>query len=305
MDSSQPEIPAGAQEINVAVLFADVAGSTRLYEQLGDAQALATISQCLELARECGANYGGRLVKTIGDEAMLVFPVADQAAAAAAEIQSRMVLLGKANGVKLAFRIGFHFGGAIERDGDVFGDSVNTAARLVSLAKGGQIILSDATAQAMSTFMRRTLRELDLVSLKGKEHGVRIVELVWNDPSDLTTLVSAPKARAVAIELEYGGRTTRLEANASMLSLGRSDENDVVIADKRASRHHARIERRHDKVVLVDQSSNGTYVTFDGEQEFMLHRQEIALRGHGQICFGHSRSAEASDPVSFDCVESG
>ena len=291
-------------EHDVAVMFADIAGSTRLYEQLGDAKALATIGQCLELAANSSAGYGGRLVKTIGDEVMIVFSAADQAAAAAAEIQSRMAELGRTTGVRLAFRIGVHVGGAIEQDGDLYGDSVNTAARMTGIAKGGQIILSDAAAQAMSPFMRRNLRELDVVSVKGKEQDIRIVELVWSDATDLTMLVTSPVNVGAALELRYGTETIRIDAGTAVVTLGRADHNDVVIADRRASRDHARIERRHDKFALVDQSSNGTYVTFDGEKEFMLHRQEIMLRGRGRLSFGHSGEVDVADSMSFVCVES-
>lgn len=290
-------------ETTIAVMFADIAGSTHLYEQLGDAKALATVTQLLELARDCSAGYGGRLVKTIGDEVMIVFPTADQAAAAAAEIQGRTAELGRNTGLRLRFRIGFHAGDAIEREGDLYGDSVNTAARLVALAKGGQIILSEATSQQMSGFMRRNLRELDMVSVKGKEHDIRLVELLWTDASDLTMLVSSPVKVGAALELRYGTETIRLDAGSSVLALGRADHNDVVIADRRASRDHARIERRHDKFALVDQSSNGTYVTFDGEPEFMLHRQEVLLRGRGRISFGHSGAIDPADSMTFSCVE--
>src|SRR3954466_6441724 len=124
------------------VLFADVCDSTQLYERLGDAQALATMSRCLEMARGVAIQSGGRLVKTMGDELMLVFPTAKEAAKAAVGIQERMSSVPRVAGLRLDFRIGFHFGDAIEQDGDVFGDSVNTAARIVALAKAGQILTS-------------------------------------------------------------------------------------------------------------------------------------------------------------------
>jgi adenylate cyclase len=288
----------------VAVLFADVAGSTRLYEQLGDAQALATISRCIELAQEVAAGFDGRLVKTIGDEAMLVFPTADQAAAAAAEIQSRMSALARADGLRVAFRIGFHFGHAIERDdGDVFGDSVNTAARMVALAKGGQIILSQSTANELSPYLRPHLRELDAVTLKGKDRDIDIVELAWQNRADLTELVTRPSRVAAEVDLRHGAQTLRLGADTVVLTLGRDAQNDMVIPDKLASRFHARIERHRDKFVLIDQSSNGTYVTFDGEREFLLHREELPLRGHGHFSLGHPCEADSADAVSFKCGE--
>ena len=86
----------------LAVLFADVAGSTRLYEQLGDALALSTIDQCLALVRDASSGHGGRLVKTIGDEAMVVFPTANQAINAAGEIQLRMNSLVNERNLELA-----------------------------------------------------------------------------------------------------------------------------------------------------------------------------------------------------------
>ena len=195
-------------DLSLAVMFADVAGSTRLYEQVGDSRALALVTRCLELARDAAAGYSGRLVKTIGDEAMLVFPTADGAAAAAAEIHGKMTELAIAENLRLAFRIGFHVGPAIERDGDVFGDSVNTAARLVALAKGGQIILSASTAEALSPYLRGHVREVDVLTVKGKEKDIGIVELVWQDSADLTTVTTRPVLRGVDFELRYGARTS-------------------------------------------------------------------------------------------------
>jgi class 3 adenylate cyclase len=285
----------------VAVLFADVSGSTRLYEQLGDVEAHAWISRCLDLATDCGNGHGGRLVKTVGDEVMFVFPTAGQAAAAAKEIQIRMSDLAATSKQRLAFRIGFHHGPAIERDGDFYGDSVNTAARLVALAKGGQIILSSSTAEALPPDVRAEVREVDTVTVKGKEQDISIVELVWQDSADLTSVVSRPAARAAGLVLMHRGRAIRLDATTAGVTLGRDAQNDVVIADKLASRLHAKIERRRDKFALIDQSSNGTYVQFDGENEFLLHREEVLLRGSGRLSFGHPTNDDPAELLSFAC----
>ncbi|MCC7328375.1 MAG: adenylate/guanylate cyclase domain-containing protein [Burkholderiales bacterium] len=292
-----------ATESKLAVLFADIADSTRLYTLLGDTQALAAIGQCLDLARDCGARYGGRLVKTIGDEAMLIFSTADQAASAAADIQLRMSEREPVAGARLAFRIGFHAGLAIEQDGDVFGDCVNTAARMVAVAKGGQIVVSMDSATEMAPYLRRQLRELDVVTVKGKDRDVGIAELLWQDAADRTTLVSRPILRAAMLELRHGAQAIRLDAEKSLLTLGRDAQSDIVIADRLASRLHARIERRRNKFALIDQSTNGTYVTFDGEREFLLHREEVLLRGRGHIGFGHSRVVDSGETVTFACLD--
>jgi len=288
----------------LAVLFADIAGSTRLYEQVGDTRALATVTRSLALAQDCAAAHGGRLIKTICDEVMLVFATADQAAAAASEIQGRMSDLPPIDGVRVAFRMGFNFGPAIESDGDFYGDAVNMASRLVGLAKGGQIILSRATADVLSSRHRGQLRDLDVMTVKGKEQDVGIVELVWQDSADLTAMVARPKARTAELELRQGARTIRLNASTSSLTLGRDAQNDLVIADKLASRFHARIERRRDKFAIVDQSSNGTYVMVEGEGEILLRREEMLLRGRGEISFGHAREADPVLPLTFACIDS-
>ena len=287
----------------MAVLFADIAGSTSLYERIGNTAALAAISRCLDLATASAQGCDGRLVKTIGDEALLLFPTADAAAAAAAETQRRMTETAGGNDLNLGFRIGFHYGAAIETAGDVFGDAVNVAARMVGLAKRGQVILSLSTAPRLSAGLAVQVRELDVLTVKGKEQDIGICELLWQDSSaDLTAMTARPVSRAARLELRHGARTVELGAGPA-LSLGRDAQNDVVIDDRLASRQHARIERRRDKFVLVDQSSNGTYVTVEGEPEILLRREEMILRGRGRISFGHVHDPALGEALAFACID--
>lgn len=286
----------------LAILFADVAGSTRLYEQIGDALALATIGKCLAMVDDVSRGHRGRLVKTIGDEAMVVFASADQAALAAAEIQGRMTEFAQAGNHRIAFRVGFHCGPAIERDGDIFGDSVNVAARMVGLAKSGQVVLSAPTAEALSPALRERLREVDVMTVKGKEKDIGVLELLWQDSADLTSMAPRPKRKAARLALRHGARALELSDTHPAVSLGRDAQNDVVVADRLASRLHAKIERRRDYFMLVDQSSNGTYVTVDGEGEFEVRREEFRLRGRGSISFGHTHD-DAGESVTFACVD--
>lgn len=291
-------------EPDLAVLFADVAGSTRLYEKLGNAQALVAIARCLDLVRAVVEGHGGRVIKNIGDEAMVAFSVVDDTAEAAAEIQGKVLELPPVGGARLALRIGFHFGPAIETGGDVFGDSVNVAARMVALAKGGQVITSDATVTALSPWLRGRFREVDSLTVKGKVQDIRIFELMSQESADeLTALSTRPKAPPARLRLRLGDRKIELGETQPALALGRDPECDVVISDKMASRLHARIERRRDKFVLVDQSSNGTFVTVEGEKEIMLRREELILRGRGQITFGHGAHANPTDVLKFSCAD--
>jgi class 3 adenylate cyclase len=289
---------------DLAVLFADISGSTSLYERIGNAAAFDAISRCLTMAATTAKGRGGRLVKTIGDEALLVFATADDAVEAAGEIQRRMAESNGGNELHLGFRIGLHCGPAIESSGDVFGDAVNVAARMVALAKRGQVILSQATMGRLSPVLAARVRELDLLTVKGKEQDIGICELVWQDSTaDLTAMAVRPVLRASRLLVTQGTRTIELAAGAAALAFGRDAQNDVVVGDPLASRLHARIERRRDKFVLVDQSSNGTFVAVDGEPEIVLRREEVILRGRGTIRFGHSRDSGQGDAIAFACVD--
>jgi len=286
-----------------AVLFADVSGSTRLYEKLGNAEALIAVGQCLDLVRAACEGRSGRVVKTIGDEAMTVFRSVDDAVEAAAEVQAKLAELAPVGGVRLGMRMGFQFGPAIEADGDFYGDSVNVAARMVGLAKAGQVITSSETVEALSPWLRSRFRELDSLTVKGKAEDIRICELLWQESADeLTALSTRPKSQPAKMWLRLGERQIELTESQDALTLGRDLQCDVVIADRMASRMHARIERRRDKFVLIDQSSNGTYVTVEGEKEILVRREELVLRGRGNISFGHAAQPGATEVLTYSCI---
>ena len=288
----------------MAVLFADVSGSTKLYEVLGDALALATIGRCVTLMSTVCVGHGGRVVKTIGDEVMAVFPAADKAAQAAAEMQARIREHPPVGGSRLGIRIGFHVGQAIEAEGDVFGDSVNVAARMAALAKREQIILSAHAADALAPSLRARLRAVDTLSVKGKTQDIGIYELIWQESDeDLTAVATRREALPARIVLRHGTQEIVLDETATTITLGRDAQNDIVIADRKASRLHGRVERRRDKFVIVDQSSNGTFVTIDGEPEIMLRREELMLRGRGHVTFGHAYLDDPTEFLGFSCVD--
>jgi adenylate cyclase len=290
-----------------AVLFADVAGSTSLYEILGDKRAFALIEQCLDTMSRCTAELHGRVVKTIGDAVMAVFETADDAAAAAAEMQLRVTKSGAASGAKLGLRIGFHFGPVVEqeKDGDVFGDTVNLASRLCDLATRGQIITDSETARRLPVLFAGNLRRLYAIQVKGRDKEVDLIELVWQSATEELTSITAPVAKTAGhavLELELGGTRIDVGPDRRKVTFGRDHEADFTIRDDRVSRAHANIEHRRGHFVLADHSSNGTYVTLEEKKEMHVHREELTLLGHGWISFGRPR-AEAHQVVEFRIVE--
>jgi len=300
-DLSTEPPPSGSPQALAAVLFADISGSTTLYETLGDALAKQIIDECLNGMRAATARHRGRVVKTIGDELMCVFPDADSVATAASEMQQHVFDLPVVSGVKRAIRVGFHVGPVIEAEGDVFGDTVNTAARMAGFAKGQQIYTTSAAVQMMSPVVRSQTRRIASLAVRGKGDEVEVCEVLWQAGDDLTMATASimEAAPEVVLELTHGDKRIVLDAENTKAVIGRDASCHIVLADRKASRVHARIERRRDKFVLVDQSTNGTYVNFDGEAEIGLRREEILLRGSGRIVFGHGIAESAEEFVAF------
>jgi len=285
-----------------AVLFADVSGSTRLYDTVGDTLAMTAIGQCLEIFRDRTEATGGRVIKTIGDEVMSAFPTADAAARTALQIQLHVDALDPVSGNKLGVRIGFHFGPAVERGDDLFGDTVNLASRLADVATRGQIILSQDTTQRLAKGLRAACRPLYAIPVKGKNDDIAICELTWKASADATAMmptVGAVGGRAV-LRLLYRNREIVLDSSRSSITIGRDQGADVVVPERMASREHGRIEHRGDKFVLIDHSANGTYVTMRGDRELVLRREECVLRGRGVIALGQPRET-ATELLEFVC----
>lgn len=290
------------KKTSLAVLFADVSGSTRLYEALGDTAAFGQVRECLELLRSISNAFAGRVVKTIGDGAMCVFATADDAAHAAREMQLGVAQLRTEGSEKLMIRVGFHFGPVIQEGEDVFGDSVNVAARMSGLAGAGQVITTADTVRFLSAHLREVTRPLAPLAVKGKREEMKVHELLWQAGSDRTVVpgrtVASVRSGGPCVRLVHRGREIVVNDTAWF---GRDADNTVVILDPMASRRHAKIELRGGKFVLVDQSSNGTFVTFGSDGEMRLRREELILHGAGVIAFGHSATQPGAETVEFRC----
>ena len=287
----------------VTVLFADVSGSTKLYESEGDTAAMEAIARCIDTLRRTVDSSGGRVVKTIGDEVMAVFPTPDAAAYAASSMQSAIDALLLVGATKLEIRIGFHCGPVIQNDNDIFGDTVNLAARLVEQAASSQIIISRETSDQLGPVFRSFKRPLYAIHVKGKAEEVELCELIWRHADDQTMSIAtrtSAKPAPLVLRLKYRDLEITRRRDNDLITLGRAPDCSLVIASNRASRKHCTIERRQGKFVLADQSTNGTYVTAEGGTEVSLRREEFSLGKHGWIAFGEPR-AEAEDVAEYFC----
>ncbi len=294
-----------AENVNVSILFADVCGSTRLYETLGDQRAQQVIGECIAFMLEIIEQHGGTLVKTIGDEIMVRFDDASQAVRAACEIQEENESGRQYSGHRLALRAGLHHGAAILDDGDVFGDAVNVAARMAGIAKATQVITTGDTVALLDDELADMAREFDRATIKGKAVELRICEILW-EANDVTTMnVSStvgPGMEQAMLVLRYAGQEVRVGGRERpVVTLGRGSQADIVVQAPLASRVHCRLESRRGKFVVVDQSTNGTFVrTADGENVY-LRREELLIWGSGSIALGEDVAKGNPHLIHFTC----
>lgn len=295
------------ENIEVGVMFADVTGSTKLYETLGDENANRIIGKTIDIMAKITEGYQGFVIKTIGDEIMCRFSSANDCVRAAIECQEEVSAGIQGEDTEISIKVGLHFGPAIlMEDGDVFGDAVNVSARMAGIAKGAQIITTQETVNLLDADLQDMSRQFDKTNVKGKEEEIIVHQVVWEASDDVTRIeISSDEVKDETkyLALEFQGNQQRLTSDDHRtFVIGRGVQSDLLCKTRLASRTHATLEFRRGKFLLTDQSSNGTFVKTDDGEEIFLRRQELMLWGSGYIGLGEEVSKEdPSDVIRFSC----
>src|SRR5436190_11239319 len=216
-----PDRPAVA-----TYLFTDIEGSTRLWETEPDKMRPA-LARHDAIVCACVEGNRGRVVKMGGDGVHAVFDDPLDAVGATLELQRRIAELKVAEGISLQVRCGMHSGVDERRDNDFFGIGVNRAARIMSVAHGGQVLLSQAVAALVGDRMPEgvSLRDLGSVRLRDLASPERLYQVVHpqlrqafpalrslaatpnNLPQQLTSFVGRERELA---DINVQSRSTRL-----------------------------------------------------------------------------------------------
>ena len=287
-----------------AIMFVDVEGSTKLYDKKGDKEAQRIIERCLDIVSATINDCGGTIIKFIGDEAMCRFADEDTAVDAACKIQEKLEQHSD-NETLPSVRIGLHYGMAIEKQGDVFGDAVNVAARVAAIAKGKQIITTEETVLNLSPAHISMTRKFDKTPIKGKEGEVTIYEVMWQPEGATqvhTAILNSNTDGVSLLSILYAGTEYNISSNAPDFLIGRDARCDLIVESNFSSRVHAHIEYRRGKFVLVDKSTNGTYVNLEKEKDIYLRREELPLMGVGMISLGESTGEDKENMIRYVCL---
>jgi class 3 adenylate cyclase len=296
----------------VTVVFADLTGSTGVFEALGNAKATQAITRLTDWMGKVCVSRAGHVVKNLGDGVLMVFAKNANAVEAVTEMQRAHTerIRTWPDKLKMHLQIGMARGDVTEQAGDYFGDAVNVASRLSDLSGPDQILGTDTVIDALPEDTLVRFRSLGAMEIRGRNESCLVYRVEWQNEvmSDLFTVPAglAPIAfnktvpQIGTIVLSWLDVSATFASTQLPMHIGRVDETQFVVNDPRVSRLHAKILWRAGKFYLGDVSSYGTWVRFaGGEAVVALRRQECVLLADGEIALGAPFEDFTVPTVSF------
>ena len=313
-DGNRDSAQKNPEQKGKAVVFADLTGSTKLFESQGNTIATQVVTRCTQMLGKHFTQAGGRVVKFLGDGLLVLFDQCDEAVEAASRTQDvlyecNMEHIDSTN-IPLGLKIGIEFGSVIEQRGDCYGDAVNVAARLGDRAESNEILLGESLYVSLPESKRQLCTGIDRIAIRGKAGLFRVWRFDWRHSAETT--ITGPLdllnerlnvATTQRADIDLNGRHVQLLPANGALIIGRSEICGLVVDDKRVSRRHARIEWVGGQCTLTDFSTNGTWVKFGREAELViLKRDNCVLHGQGMIGLGAAPGDFTSATFSFQII---
>jgi adenylate cyclase len=299
--------------VHTTVIFTDLTGSTSVFEALGNAKATKAVTQLTRWICQLFESRGGRVIKTLGDGVLAVFSDAEAAVEAAVEMQRthQKRLAQQQAQERLPIRVGIATGEVEIVDGDCFGDAVNIASRLSDLSGAHEIWVNSGELDYSVRPNGIRFRLLGPINVRGRVEPCTVYQVNWreDEATDFITMQSDLDPNDPVFKGDALGRTvelTRLDQTMTFKSfdlpakIGRIRHCEFVVNDPRVSRTHARLDWRNGSIVLVDVSSYGTCIRFEGSgSDVLLRREECVLHGRGEIALGASFSDISIPTLKF------
>ncbi len=281
----------------LAILFADIAGSTELYERVGDVEAHRRVAESLAFMADAVGAHAGTVLRTVGDSTLASFKDCDAALQAACDMQQSH------KKTPLSVRVGFHFGPVIPDKGDVYGNAVNIAARVASFAKTEEITATEQAVALLNNSNKSRATLLDSINVKGISDAMGVYRIAWEADESMHTRVAEPvkinqsQNAQRFLELHSNSKQYRLDHQSGDVTIGRDSDSVLQIDGDRVSRQHAKIAWQSGQIVLTDSSTNGTYVQRVGQAPVFVRRESLVLEDAGQLGLGVLSS---DDPMHKD-----
>ena len=288
----------------LAIVFADISKSSRIYECLGDYAAQEVVGRVLRRLSVEARRFDGHVVKTVGDAVICTFEQTESAIEAARSmLQAMKRPIKRAGDVpempQINIHVGIHYGSVVPENEDIFGDAVNLTARVVDYANPRQIVATRSAIEMLPEGEAPSHKYLGSMTAKNISGEIELFEMVF-EAQDLTTVLDtrtfSSEAGATCLYLIWGEEVIVVDSQRPVVSIGREDYNDVVMRCAWISRTHAHIENRNGIFMINDKSTNGTFVYPSSAGEpIYLKKGEQPLSGEGAIIFGREKEDGAEE----------
>jgi len=291
----------------LSILFADICSSSALYEQLGDRAAQEIIGKILQRLSDLTIQFGGNVIKTVGDAVIATFPAMEKAVEAAKSMQMTMIcgICEKSDLPPINIHIGIHHGPVVKDGDDIFGDAVNIASRVADYAKPRQIVATRSAMEELPTLSGHLKKYIGRITAKNITGEIELFEILFGNQQTTMVIDSREVSDALFcsnLYLKHGRRGITIGAHNPAVSVGREDYNDIVIKYSWISRTHAYLENHNGIFIIIDKSSNGTFIYPENAEPLYINKREHPLVGRGIIIFGREKSKENNHDVT-DIVE--
>ncbi|MBK0326280.1 adenylate/guanylate cyclase domain-containing protein [Rhodobacteraceae bacterium F11138] len=281
---------------NASVLISDITGSTQLYEVESNQAALAQISKVLARMRQIVEDAGGECVKSQGDDVLSFFQHPETA------FQAAWAMINEAWPAGLCVHVGTYFGEILNHENDIYGSTVNTAARLTSLAKPGEILVGDQSFDQLGPESKARLQMIGEIQLRGKARPTRVYSCSVSELSEQTVIFAKPaqvrNGGTEYAEIQLGDNRWQI-GEGDTLTIGRSADCDILVGHPWVSRKHAALSVRRWQLEFTDHSSAGSVIQMGNGNEVQLHRRTTLLNGNGTIYPGPSTHLDESSGIAF------
>ncbi|MGR8947796.1 MAG: FHA domain-containing protein [Gammaproteobacteria bacterium] len=299
MDRSLPQL---------AILYADVCGSTRLYEQYGDEIARADMAACIGMLDDISTRLDGTTLKTIGDELMCAFEDPIKASLAAAEMHAGLKKACDANEFRMGalhIKIGWHWGSVNWRGDEVLGEAPVTAQQIINRANADEILTSKQSIDKLPPGLFANIHMLDRIEAQAWDGTLDVCKIPWEQSGEETQISSVQLSQLVSKEvslvLQYDEQEIIINSVNTKCTIGRGRHADLRVNGGFTSRQHAEITYRNGRFNLRDESVNGTIIVDGNGGSRRLRREEGVIAGIGRLGFGASPDDDPGGSVTFRC----
>lgn len=278
------------------VLISDISGSTQLFEKLDNRLAMQQITLMVARMRAIIEETGGYCVKSKGDDTISFFDQPDRAFDAAWR------MIGEEWEHGTGVHAGIYFGEILTRENEIYGNAVNTAARLASTAKSGELLIGGQCYEDLSLANKNKFVQIGELQFKGKENATKVYSCTAMESEERTALsatMSGDRAsRTESAEIVHLDKSWHL-LGGETLTLGRSEECDIVLDKAWVSRSHAALTIKQGQLEFTDHSTSGSVLRREDGSEIFVHRRTNILAGNGTIFLGTASDGETESAITF------